>query len=332
MSTLTPTLRRRGNADEQNGKEAKQKPAKDPRVSALWRFAISITVFTTLGALFLGFEDPYAQPLVSLGVVYTLELSLERLEAWAAHRPPRYAGGFKPFVHFMLPAHITALSIALLLYPGSRLSPIVFAGVVAVCSKFILCFCIQGRKKHFMNPSNLGIAATLLLFPSVGIAPAYQFTENTAHNPIAWLLPAFVIMAGTMLNMKLTRKWPLILGWLGAFVAQAFARAAIFGTPVLAPLLPLTGLVFWLYTNYMITDPGTTPFKPRNQVIFGASVGIIYGILVSLHVAFGLFFALVIVCALRGVVLAAPGWRAALRWRLRESTATVAKAPQRAVS
>ena len=47
--------------------------------------------------------------------------------------------------------------------------------------------------------------------------------------------------------------------------------------------LPLTGLVFWLYTNYMITDPGTTPVKPRNQVIFGAAVGIAYGVLVVAH-------------------------------------------------
>ena len=36
----------------------------------------------------------------------------------------------------------------------------------------------EGKTQHIFNPSNLGIVATLLLFPSIGVAPPYHFTEN----------------------------------------------------------------------------------------------------------------------------------------------------------
>jgi hypothetical protein len=67
----------------------------------------------------------------------------------------------------------------------------------------------------------------------------------------------------------------------------------------------MTGVVFFLYTNYMITDPGTTPVKRASQVAFGVLTGLLYGALVVLHIVFGLFFALTIVSALRGAGLVA---------------------------
>ncbi len=294
----------------------------DKRASALRRFAFSISAFTVAGAFFLHFEDSWAQPVVALASCYTLELLLETLDAFAYARAPRYrGGGLKGFVDFMLPAHITGLSTALLLYSNAELWPIVFACTVAEGSKFLLQVPVNGRRRHFMNPSNLGISTTLLLFPWVGISPPYQFTEGiaavTGSGIFEWLLPAFVLAAGTAINAMLTGKWPLILGWVGGFAAQALIRSTLFGTPLVAPLMPLTGLVFVIYTNYMITDPGTTPFARRNQVLFGLSTAAVYGVLVSFHVVFGLFFALTIVCACRGGLLYSGAAAAALASRSR---------------
>jgi Na+-translocating ferredoxin:NAD+ oxidoreductase RnfD subunit len=140
----------------------------------------------------------------------------------------------------------------------------------------------------------------------VSIAPPYHFTNNTT-GALDWLLPLGVLMAGTMLNAGLTGKMPLIMGWLAGFVLQAVVRWQVLDHSLLGALAPMTGLAFIVFTNYMITDPGTTPFKRRNQVVFGAATALIYGLLVVSHVAFGLFFALVITCALRAaVMLAAP--------------------------
>ena len=52
---------------------------------------------------------------------------------------------------------------------------------------------------------------------------------------------------------------PLILAWLGGFVLQAAVRSLIQGTPMVAALLPVTGMAFLLFTFYMVTDPATTP-------------------------------------------------------------------------
>jgi len=278
-----------------------------PRVMALRMFAITITVFTVLGAFWLGFEDSWAQPLVAVVTAYALELTLETLDAWGRERRPRYRGhGFAGLVDYLLPAHITGLAIALLLYPGGRLMPIVFAVSVAIGSKFVFRVLVGGRSRHFFNPSNFGISVTLLAFPAVGLMAPYHFTENI-FGVLDWALPLGILMAGTMLNVRLTGKGPLILGWLGGFALQAALRAIFLGTPLWAALLPLTGVAMILFTNYMITDPATTPVKAANQFAFGLATALVYGSLVSLHIVFGMFFALTIVAGTRGLYL---GWLA----------------------
>lgn len=280
-----------------------EKPAKDPRIVALRRFAISITVFNILGYTVLGFEPSWAAPLAALAVAYVLELGLETLDAWATRRPVKYAGGPVAFLNFLLPAHITALACSMLLYANSRLGPVVFAVIVGVASKYLIRVRIGGRLRHVLNPSNLGIAIVLVLFPWVGIAPPYHFTEWVGR-PFDVAIPVFIVVAGTMLNAKLTKKMPLIFGWVGVFALQAVIRTVIDGRSTVSALLVMTGVAFVLFTNYMITDPATTPLRPRNQFVFGATTAVVYAVLVHLHVVYGLFFALVIVCALRGVILA----------------------------
>ena len=68
-------------------------------------------------------------------------------------------------------------------------------------------------------------------------------------------------------------------------------------------LAALASAAFILFTLYMIPDPATTPLKPGRQVAFGVAVAIVYGFLQVMHLVFGLFFALVIVCAVRGIWL-----------------------------
>jgi len=275
---------------------------KDFRLAALRRFAIAITVLNIAGHGFLGFEPSLAQVFASLATTYSLELGLETIDAQANGRKPRFWGGPKALIDFLLPSHITGLAIAMLLYANDRILPIIFAATVAIASKAIFRTPVGNGKRHFFNPSNAGIAVTLFVFPWVGITPPYQFTENLggiAH----WILPGVFILTGTFLNARFTRKMPLIAAWVGGFALQALIRNLLLGTSWIGGLVPMTGVAFLLFTFYMITDPGTTPTKPRNQVVFGAGVALVYSILLILHVAFGLFFALVIVCAVRGIGL-----------------------------
>ncbi|HKT00047.1 MAG TPA: enediyne biosynthesis protein UnbU [Rugosimonospora sp.] len=273
----------------------------NPGLVALRRFAMSITGLNVVGHLFLGFEQAYLTPVVAVLTAYGLSLLLETVDAWARHRPARYRGRWVNLVNFLLPAHIAGLACAMLLYGNERLTPTIFAVTVAISSKYLIRLPVNGGLKHFFNPSNLGISTTLVCFGWMAIAPPYEFTEH-GGGWVDWLLPAVVLVAGTMLNAKLTRRTPLILGWVGGFVLQALLRAAFLPDSLVSELFVMTGVAFILFTNYMITDPQTTPQRPRDQVVFGGSAALVYGALVALHVTFGFFYALTIVCAGRLVL------------------------------
>jgi Na+-translocating ferredoxin:NAD+ oxidoreductase RnfD subunit len=292
------------------------------RLGGLRRFAVAITVLNILGHAFFGFEQSFAQPVVALVSAYSVELLLELIDARCNRRPLRFLGGGpRKFVDFLLSAHITGLACAMLLYANERLGPVIFASVVAICSKCLLRAPAERGTRHFFNPSNFGITVTLVTFSWVSIAPPYQFTENMTGAG-DWILPAVIVCTGTFLNARFTRRLPLIAAWLGGFVAQAAARSLLFGTAFGAGLIPMTGVAFILYTFYMVTDPATTPSGRRDQIVFGLSIAAVYGMLMVAHIVFGLFFALTIVCTVRGLCMYARRWV-----RGREELDTVAAAP-----
>jgi enediyne biosynthesis protein E5 len=276
----------------------------DPKiVIALRRFAISITIFNIAGYLFLGFEQPWTWPLVALATGYTVELVLEAIGARVEGRAPRYRGGGpKGLMEFLYPAHITSLALNMLIYVNDRIWVMMFAVTVAVATKWILRAPVRGNLRHYMNPSNFGILMVLILFPWGSIAPPYHFTEGL-NDWGSWILPGIIIITGTMLNAKLTGRMWLIFGWLSFFVLQAILRGVLFGTAIPGALAVMTGVAFVLYTNYMVTDPGTTPSKPAPQFAFGAGVALWYGLFMVAHIAYGLFFATAIVCLIRGMFL-----------------------------
>jgi Na+-translocating ferredoxin:NAD+ oxidoreductase RnfD subunit len=246
---------------------------------------------------------------VAVLTAYTVSLLLETVDARARGSRPRYRGSLTSLVNFLLPAHIAGLACAMLLYGNESLLPTMFAVAVAVSGKYLLRVRVDGALRHVFNPSNLGITVTLLTFTWVSIAPPYHFTENVG-SLLDWLIPAAILLSGTMLNAKLTRRLPLIMSWLGGFVLQAVLRAIFFHDSLASALLTMVGVAFVLFTNYMITDPGTTPSAPRDQMLFGLVTALVYGTLVVVHVTFGLFFALTVVCAGRfALMLAREGWR-----------------------
>ncbi|MFO1095041.1 MAG: hypothetical protein U0992_17300 [Planctomycetaceae bacterium] len=186
---------------------------------ALQRFAVAITVLTIAGHAFLGFEQSYAQPCVALAAAYATQLLLETIEAWSRRRRPHYAGGARKLVQFLLPAHISGLAVAMLLYYNDRLLIVAFTSAVSIASKWLFRAPVHGQWRHFFNPSNFGITATLLLFPSVGLLPPWQFTENVGDT-LDMLLPLAILALGTYLHVGYAKRVPLIVAWLSGFVLQ----------------------------------------------------------------------------------------------------------------
>ena len=283
-------------------------PAVPPRhhpkvVKALRNFAISISVFNVLGYTVLGFEQPWLWPFIAVATGYAVEIGLELIGAGVERRTPRFrGGGVRGVLEFLYPSHITSLAVNMLIYVNDQIWVMLFGVVVAVGGKWVLRAPVRGRLRHYMNPSNLGLVVILLLFPWVSIAPPYHFTEYVS-GPADWIIPAAILAAGTMLNAKLTDRTPLIVAFLVGYALQAVVRGIILDTAILGALSSMTGVAFVLFTNYMITDPGTSPSKPGSQVAFGGAVAAVYAYFAGSGITYGLFFATAVVCLGRGVFL-----------------------------
>ncbi|MEV4188960.1 enediyne biosynthesis protein UnbU [Streptosporangium canum] len=282
------------------------------RGRALRRFAGSITVMTVLGHTVLGFEQAYLTPIAGAVTGMVAEFALETVEAWAWRRPARYRGTPGQVADFFLPSYITGLTCAMLLYGGADPMPVVLAVLIGVGSTYVLRVRAPGVAgprpggvpgRHYLNPSCSGALAVVLLFPWVGVAPPYRFAEWVPGPPGA-LVPLAVLVLGSAVNAKLIGRLPLVLAWVSGSVLQGALQDGPTGVSTIGALLPMTGVASVLFTDYMLTDLGTTPVRPRGQVVFGLAAAAVHGLLVQFHLVPGLLPALVIVCAGRGAGLA----------------------------
>jgi hypothetical protein len=272
------------------------------RLAALRRFAITISVLNVLGHTVLGFENSWAQLAAALLTAYATELLLEIVDARANNRPVRFTGGLTNFVDFLLPAHISGLAVSMLLYAGGLLLPFAFAAAVAIASKALFTVRVKNGERHFLNPSNTGIALTVFLFPALAPIMPWQFTESLSSN-LSSAFPVVIICLGTFMNVRYAKRMPLVVGWVLAFALQGVIRCFVNDLPLVVGLIPITGVSFVLFTFYMITDPGATPSARWEQVVFGAATAFVYCLLVVSHIGFAFFYALLIVSCARGVIL-----------------------------
>jgi hypothetical protein len=274
---------------------------RDPRTGLRMSTSLA-TVFTILGHTVFGFEQPVSQIFIALAVGYSCAMLFEWVDARANHVEPGYAGGgFRKLVDFLLPAHMTSITLSFLLYFGERVWIMAFAVALALGSKYVLRVPQNGRLQHFMNPSNFGIAVVLVIYQWTGVLP-WGFTVNL-HGAWDWIIPLIIVGLGTRLNLFFTGRVPTIVAWLGAFFMLAAARSWIRHSPLASELVVLTGIPLVLFTFYMITDPQTSPSRVRSQILLGAGIAVGYHVLLALHVQYMMFYSVTIVCALRGLGL-----------------------------
>ena len=138
-----------------------------------------------------------------------------------------------------------------------------FARVLAVCavraisimSKYVLR--VKGR--HIWNPSNFGISVLLFLA-----------AETVASLSIQWgnyLLPMLVIwVLGSVIIWRLHR-FHITAIYVASFLAFAFLRSWMTGSPWQSEVAPITGPMYQLFIFFMITDPKTTVRSKKWQCI-----------------------------------------------------------------
>ena len=164
-------------------------PTKSPRLRlfALWYFTTLMIVWNVVGHMVLGFEQSWASPLVAVFTAIAVSMLLDWVDARAAGRELRFTGSLGEFLNFLPACLIPGFACAMLLYPNERLSPLVFAVVLSIGSKLIFRAPVgEGRTQHFFNPSNLGVGATLLLFPEVVVRAPLSLHRERRRGAGTW--------------------------------------------------------------------------------------------------------------------------------------------------
>jgi hypothetical protein len=149
-------------------------------------------------------------------------------------------------------AYITGISVGILVRSPAYW-PYVVCAAISIMSKYVLR--VKGR--HIWNPSNFGISVMLFLA-----------ADTVASLSIQWgnyLLPMLVIwVLGSVIIARLHRFH--ITGiYVASFLAFAFLRSWITGSPWQSEVAPITGPMYQLFIFFMITDPKTTVRSRRGQ-------------------------------------------------------------------
>jgi Na+-translocating ferredoxin:NAD+ oxidoreductase RnfD subunit len=163
-------------------------------------------------------------------------------------------------------ALISALSLTLLLRTASP-ALAALAAVLAIGSKFTLRLpsAAGGPPKHVFNPTNFGIAATLLL------------TERAWVSPGQWgaaALAAFAVACAGLLVVRRAERSDVTWAFLAAYGAVVFGRALWLGDPLAIPLHQVSNGAFLIFAFFMISDPKTTPDSRAGRVLFAVLVAL----------------------------------------------------------
>ena len=244
---------------------------KDPRIP----FAAILTIYGILGVTVLGFNRTPWQLLLIVTSGSLLDMGL----SW-------FIRGRKIIP---LSAYISCCSIGLLLNYSHTHILLAFPVFMTIASKYLLT--VKGR--HHFNPSLFGLCTSLLLTNElITAAPAYQW----AGGDIA--MSAFIIMIAMVLFIfKVGRNW-LIVSFLCFYALQTALRAYIFRHHIPPEMLFIGTMAappFFIFTFYMMTDPGTSPKDPKKQVLLAFGVAMLDFFLHFRESVFSFFYAAFII-------------------------------------
>ncbi len=179
-------------------------------------------------------------------------------------------------------AYITGISVGILVR-SPFLWPYGLASLISIASKYVL----RTKVRHLWNPSNFGVSAVLFLAPQTVSLLSIQWGNNIWPMAVIWLLGFAIVWRVGRLHISAS--------YVAAFVAFAWVRSAITGTPWLGTVAPITGPMYQLFIFFMITDPKTTVGPRWGQVVAVIVVALVEMWLRLAEVIYAPFYALFLV-------------------------------------
>ena len=150
-------------------------------------------------------------------------------------------------------------------------------------SKYVLR--VKGR--HIWNPSNFGISALLFLAPETVATLSIQWGNYLLPMVVIWVLGSLIIWR--------VRRFHITATYVLSFVAFAFLRSWMTGSPWQSEIAPITGPMYQLFIFFMITDPKTTVRSKKWQCIVVFLVASVEMIMRMEQIVYAPFYALFIV-------------------------------------
>jgi len=260
-----------GQAVAMNGVTAEKAPFNWGKFFSLdnkWIAPLFITSILVVGNLSFGMLESYKKTGIAIVASLMTELILSKI----------YFGKWP----ILASAYISGISVGILVR-SPAVWPYFVCAVVSIMSKYVL----RVNNRHIWNPSNFGIAVLVFLAP-----------ETVATLSIQWgnyLLPMIVIWClGSVIIARLHR-FHITGTYVACFIALAFVRSWITGSPWQSEVAPLTGPMYQLFIFFMITDPKTTVKSRKWQAIVVAIVALVEMILRLDQVVYAPFYALFMV-------------------------------------
>ena len=229
---------------------------------------IFITLILVVGNLSFGMLESYRKTGVAILASLVTELILSKIymRKWP----------------ILASAYISGISVGILVR-SPAVWPYLVCAVVAIMSKYVLR--VNGR--HIWNPSNFGISVLVFLAPETVAALSIQWGNYLLPMVVIWVLGSVII--ARLRRFKITGTYVV------CFIAFAFLRSLITGSPWQSEIAPLTGPMYQLFIFFMITDPKTTVKSRKWQCIVVAIVAFVEMLLRLDQVVYAPFYALFLV-------------------------------------
>jgi Na+-translocating ferredoxin:NAD+ oxidoreductase RnfD subunit len=227
-----------------------------------------ITCILLAGHATFGILEGYDKTLLAIGASIAVELALGRIF-------------YGKWVH-PASAYITGISVGILIRSPAYW-PYALCGAISITSKYVLR--VNGR--HLWNPSNFGISAMLFLAGETVGSLSIQWGNYLWPMLVIWALGALIIWR--------LRRFHITATYVLAFLAYAWLRSVITGSPWQSEIAPITGPMYQLFIFFMITDPKTTVRSKSGQCIVAFAVASLEMVLRLAQNVYAPYYALFIV-------------------------------------
>ena len=229
---------------------------------------IFITCILLAGNLTFGMLESYQKTLLAIATSIVTEMVLSRalLGKW-----PHPAS-----------AYITGISVGILIRSPAYW-PYALCGAISITSKYVL----RWKGRHIWNPSNFGISVMLFLAAETVATLSIQWGNYLLPMVIIWIMGAVIVWR--------VRRFHITATYVVSFIAFAFLRSWITGSPWQSEVAPITGPMYQLFVFFMITDPKTTVRTKTGQCVVAFAVALVEMLLRLDQIVYAPFYALFIV-------------------------------------